>query len=584
MTHKILIVDDEAANLRLLERLFKRDYVVLTASSGIEALRILQQQEIAVLITDQRMSGMTGIELLQHAANIRPQMVRIILTGYTDVEALVEAINCGQIYKYVTKPWNNKELLLTVERAIEHYETSRSRHELALANERLVARAKEMTRGFVRAIADALDAKDQYIHGHARRVSGYSTAIGRRMGLGEVTIEQLSMAAFLHDIGKLGTPDQILLKPEELSREEVAIMRLHPTRGARMLSGICDMEEVAEAIRHHHENFDGSGYPSGLSGEQIPLLARIIRVADAYDAITSQRPYRQAASHEFAIEQLLLRAGEMFDQEVVNAFCDLAALAGIRRAISQGDGCIRISPRAPDVDAAGLSFGEVIHEIETEPMLAVQVLHEANIGWEESRTIRLHVACARLGQERLREMLTQAEVPDWNREIYSALWEHSIRAAEAARMLADKTGLVNPEDAYTLGLIHDAGKILLHNLFPRRMEQLSAVAADDRSDVEVALFGIDHAQVSQWLAEKSGVSHGLSIAIQAHHDAVRTNTPIALLLHIADAIAKAGTSNEVATLDSIESDRLYMLGVNRSELSELHSWTGSAVEQGLQIF
>src|SRR2546423_7061601 len=173
MAYKIMIVDDEPANLRLLERLFRRDYKVIPASSGEEALQLLNQHDVALLITDQRMPTMTGIELLKRTVSLRPHMVRIILTGYTDVSALVEAINCGHVYKYVAKPWDNQELRLTVERALEHYETNRSRHELEQANKRLSLRLQEMTRGMVRAIADALEAKDEYVYGHARRVSGY---------------------------------------------------------------------------------------------------------------------------------------------------------------------------------------------------------------------------------------------------------------------------------------------------------------------------------------------------------------------------------------------------------------------------
>lgn len=144
MSYKILIVDDEPANLRSLERLFRKDYEVLTAGSGAEALELLQQHDVAVLITDQRMPGMTGIELLKKTVPIRPRMVRIILTGYTDVDALVEAINCGQVYRYVAKPWNNEELLLTVRRALEHYETNRKGYELELANQRLGSRLREI--------------------------------------------------------------------------------------------------------------------------------------------------------------------------------------------------------------------------------------------------------------------------------------------------------------------------------------------------------------------------------------------------------------------------------------------------------
>jgi DNA-binding NtrC family response regulator len=144
VSYKILVVDDEPANVRLLERLFRQDYEVLTAESGEAALNLLDQHDAALLITDQRMPGMTGVELLAATAAVRPHMVRILLTGYTDVETLVEAINTGHVYKYVTKPWNNDELRLTVSRALEHFETNKARHELEMANKRLVARLKEI--------------------------------------------------------------------------------------------------------------------------------------------------------------------------------------------------------------------------------------------------------------------------------------------------------------------------------------------------------------------------------------------------------------------------------------------------------
>jgi DNA-binding NtrC family response regulator len=144
MPYKILIVDDEAANLRALERLFREDYEVLTAEKGADAVELLRQHDVAVLLTDQRMPEMTGTELLMNTISLRPRMVRIILTGYTDVDALVAAINGAQVYKYINKPWNNEDLKSTVDRALEHYQASKESYELALANERLVSRMKEI--------------------------------------------------------------------------------------------------------------------------------------------------------------------------------------------------------------------------------------------------------------------------------------------------------------------------------------------------------------------------------------------------------------------------------------------------------
>lgn len=144
MSYKILIVDDEPANLRTLARLFRDQYQVMTAGSGAEALQLLSQHDVALLITDQRMPGMTGTELLKNTVSLRPRMVRMILTGYTDVEALVEAINCGAVYRYVTKPWNNDELRLTVKRALEHFEINKKSHSLEHMNSRLISRLKEI--------------------------------------------------------------------------------------------------------------------------------------------------------------------------------------------------------------------------------------------------------------------------------------------------------------------------------------------------------------------------------------------------------------------------------------------------------
>ena len=577
MTYKIMIVDDEPANLRLLERLFRRGYQVISAGSGEEALRLLEQHDVALLITDQRMPGMTGTELLKRVAPLRPQMARIILTGYTDVGALVEAINCGQVYKYVTKPWDNDDLRLTVARAVEHYETNRSRHELALANERLVARMKEMTRGFVRAIADAMEAKDEYIQGHARRVRGYAAAIGRRLGLGGVALEQLALAAFLHDIGKIGTPDHILLKPGPLTHEEGARMRQHARRGARMLTGIVGLEDTTAAVLHHHEHFDGTGYPDGLSGERIPLLSRIILVADAYDALTSPRPFRDACTHGEAVAQLWKGAGTRFDPEVVRAFCEFEPLARVREAVAEGP-----RPAYPGgTDVSCLTFDELIAEVSSDPLLASRVLREANSA-DGPQTANLAVACSAIGGSRLRGVISGGAA--WGEATAAAsekTWEHSLRAAEAARLIAEQTGIANPEDAYTLGLLHDVGETLLASLFPATAAVLTGLDASERVEYEAASYGVDHAQVGQWMLEACGVPRALASALQTHHDAACANDPLALLLHVADAVAHADDPFKLAALDTIGTDRLYMLRLSRNDLFRIHALTGDAVERRL---
>ena len=577
MSHKIMIVDDEPANLRLLERLFRRDYHVISAGSGEEALRLLEQHDVSLLITDQRMPDMSGIELLKHTAPLRPHTVRIILTGYTDVTSLVEAINCGQVYKYVTKPWSNDDLRLTVGRALEHYETGRARHELAQANQRLVNRMKEMTRGFLRAISDALEAKDDHIHGHARRVRGYAVTVGRRLGLDEEALERLSVAAFLHDIGKIGTPDSILLKPGPLSTEESAEMRRHARRGARMLTGIAGLEDAAEAVLHHHEHFDGTGYPDGLRGEQIPLTSRIILVADAYDAMTSPRPFREALSHEEAVARLEESAGTRFDPEVVRAFVEFEPLARIRRAVAA-------TPSADArvcFDASSLSFDELRERVSVDPLSAVRALRAANAAAGGLRTANLAAACTALGPVGLCEAVSGGNAWGECEPLSEELWEHSLRAAEAARLIAEQTGILDPEDAYALGLLHDVGQVLLASLFPATAAVLSGLDAEERAAYESASYGADHAQVGQWVLEACGVPRALAAAVQTHHDVDCANDPAALLLHIADLVAHADDPYKVAALDSISTERLYMLRLSRHDLFRVHALTGDTLERRL---
>src|SRR5882762_6411514 len=200
MTHKLLIVDDETPNLRLLERLFSNDFQCLTASSGPEAIRLLEQHDVAILITDQRMPEMTGIDLLKRTATLRPHMVRILLTGYTDVEALVEAINSGLVYMYFTKPWNNGDLKLKVSRARDHYENNKKRSSLMLANERLSQKVKALTLTVVKSLVEMSRAGNEDDYSHAFRVCQYATVIARKLELSEDEINQLATAALLHNL------------------------------------------------------------------------------------------------------------------------------------------------------------------------------------------------------------------------------------------------------------------------------------------------------------------------------------------------------------------------------------------------
>jgi len=291
MTYKLLIVDDEMANIRLLERVFRQDYSCLTASSGEEAIELLDQHEVAVIITDQRMPSMTGVELLKRSAARRPHMVRILLTGYTDLEALVEAVNCGLVYMYVSKPWNNDDLKLRVSRAVQHYQTNKQQHLLTANNERLRARIQELKMGFVKAMSSMVQLKDESLYAHGARVSKYAELLGEKLGLSTELMVDLSAAAFLQDL--------------------------------RILGGVAEFKEAADIIRYQFENYDGSGTPFGLIGEQIPLGARVLRAAKEFDLLTNARDNSSVMSNAAAFERLQLGSGREFDPNVVTTFTDL---------------------------------------------------------------------------------------------------------------------------------------------------------------------------------------------------------------------------------------------------------------------
>ena len=398
------------------------------------------------------------------------------------------------------------------------------------------------------------------------------------MRLGVGALEQISLAALLHDVGKISTPDSILLKPATLNEEERAIVRLHSERGARLLSAVPEMEEVAAAVRHHHENYDGTGYPEGLAGEQIPLASRIIHVADAYDAMTSPRPFRNALDHAHAVRALANGAGTQFDPEVVAAFCGLEALAQIRDHIARGDFGSRFLPFARPHALRVLPIEELIRVVEREPALAAAVLRAANAGLRaEETTLSLYVACTRLSADTLRNIIAKGEAckkPSYEAEV---LRGHSRRCAAAAMLLAEKTGVLDPDEAYTAGLLHDLGEALLRSLFPEEAESISWLGHPFTVEREVAAFGVDHAQIGQWILDACNVPASRSFAIQAHHDIDHVNDPAALLLQIAAAVAGANDSSEMATLEALAPDRLALLRLTRADLARVHEMTTEMV-------
>jgi len=312
----ILVVDDEPDITDSLHRTFRKEYRVVTANAGEQAVDVLGQTPVDLIISDQRMPGMTGDEVLKRASELQPEAVRILLTGYSDLESLVRCVNEASIYKYLSKPWEPEQLRLTVSRALEHLDVSR---QLKLAAEQL----EDAYHDAVTMLSIACEGKDEDTGYHVQRVQHYTEALAAQMGMSHEEAHHLGLMSILHDVGKLNIPDAILKKPDRLTDEEWQVMKTHAEHGVRILGSNAFYTIARDIAGAHHENWDGTGYPNGLKGEAIPLSARIVKVGDVFDALTSRRPYKEPWSLEEALNLLRQEAGRQFDPQVVDALLSL---------------------------------------------------------------------------------------------------------------------------------------------------------------------------------------------------------------------------------------------------------------------
>lgn len=308
---KILVVDDEdSLRETLKEALTSVGYEVLGAANGVEALSLLREKKFDMILSDISMPGMSGIELLGVASQIYPDMPIVLLTGYGDVELARSSLRRGAV-DFITKPLKLDELPIVVERNLERK---------CLEAKRLKEREAHVLFQAIKALAAAIDAKEPYTAQHSQRVTRLSMLLAEALGLGEDQRYTLQLSAQMHDVGKIGTPDTVLNKAGKLNAVEWRYMREHPVEGAEIIGQIEELSEVASIIRHHHERVDGKGYPDGLKGEAIPFLSRIIAIADAYEAMTSDRAYRKGRDREKALVELKADAGMQFDAGLVEVF------------------------------------------------------------------------------------------------------------------------------------------------------------------------------------------------------------------------------------------------------------------------
>jgi putative nucleotidyltransferase with HDIG domain len=335
MPDRILVVDDEEPIREIVASMLgTAGYACKQAASGMEALAVLNSgEEFELMLSDLMMADLDGIGLLERTKEKYPDMPVVMVTAVHDISVALAAIRNGA-YDYLLKPFEREQLLNTVSRALENrrlkvenrtYQTNleslvkarTDQLQAAMAN---LERSYDIT---LETLGDALDLKDRETEGHSKRVTAFTIAIARAMGLPREQINTIARGAFLHDIGKIAIPDKILNKPGKLEPDEMTIMKEHAYHGYQIVKKIPFLAEAAEIVYSHQERFDGSGYPRNLKGAEIPLGARIFSVADTLDAITSDRIYRRKQTLEAAREEIHRWAGRQFDPEVVKTFLEM---------------------------------------------------------------------------------------------------------------------------------------------------------------------------------------------------------------------------------------------------------------------
>jgi response regulator RpfG family c-di-GMP phosphodiesterase len=349
-TWTVLVVDDEPNILAALRRLFRTTgWRILTAGNAEEALAVLAIEPVNAVLSDMRMPGMDGVQLLERVRLGWPSVARLLLTGQADLGSTITAINRGSLHRYITKPWNDDELVLTLSQVVQRQQleadklalerlTHQQNEELKSLNAGLEARVATRTgelatandklkRNYltsIKAFTALIELRGSAQVGHARQVADLARRIARVMALPSGTAHNLAIAALLHDIGHIGLSDTVLARPvSRLDRDELRRYQLHPVLGEQALLASDDMQGVAPLIRSHHERWDGQGFPDGLRGAAIPLGARILAVADTFEDLRSGRIDGEALSQGDALRAVLAARNSQFDPDVVDAFAGL---------------------------------------------------------------------------------------------------------------------------------------------------------------------------------------------------------------------------------------------------------------------
>lgn len=342
----VLIVDDEIGPRESLRMILKPKYNVFSVDNGTAALQMMQQMEMDVITLDLRMPGISGIDTLKEIRRIDPEVMIIIITGYGTLKSAIEAIRHG-VFDYIPKPFNVPEIICIIEKAIQRRKlnlsvkgvlnsffacqrpgtdalpASKGKTILDSRWEEVTSSGGQSCLEFAKVLSSTLEEKDPYTSGHSERVCYYSDVISDRLSFPQRDRTEIQIASYLHDIGKIGISNRFINKKEALTSTDWAIIKEHTKKSIDLLVPLSLSENILSCIQHHHERFDGSGYPDGLEGNRIPVGARIISVADSYDSMTSDRPYRKPLSNREAKNELIRHAGRQFDPHLISVFLDI---------------------------------------------------------------------------------------------------------------------------------------------------------------------------------------------------------------------------------------------------------------------
>lgn len=323
-TYKILAVDDEEGIIDSLSIVLKRaGYHFTGVTNPVEGIELIKNEHFDLLILDFLMSPYHGDQVVEEIRKFNKELYILLLTGHKDLAPPLETIKKLDIQGYCEKSNRFDQLLLLIESGIK---SIKQMQEIQKINLELSDAKDQLEKAYLESIETlryTVEAKDTYTKGHSDRVSEFAVLIGEKMGLSESELKTLKIGGLFHDIGKIGIPDSILLKDAKLTNDEYSEIKHHPSIGAHILSNATIFADIIPVVKYHHERFDGRGYPENLQGENIPLLARIVAVADSFDAMSSRRTYRNSLEIETIINEIRNNSGTQFDPQVANVFLDI---------------------------------------------------------------------------------------------------------------------------------------------------------------------------------------------------------------------------------------------------------------------